>query len=251
MRSRPATSNRWHHWRRSTSRAAVLGAIATMVVASAASAVPSEPDESAECHPYGTGIDDCGFYPDPPDDGDSPNQNNSDDPADDCESVNYGFDIIKLTGNGVDFGDGSFAFGAPVRMAPFTWSVPDCDYYTARLVGTLHTDGVSGKFARMHVSYWWYGDRIDIRHSSNGAGHRQRHEKTARQPGTLHRRERRRSPRVHRDQQQRCRLRHRQLQDPLPLILTPPPSWRKRLWVGYCPRDPGQSPPTRMSQTVG
>ena len=145
-------------------RAAFLGAIATIAVASVASAVPSEPDESAECHPYGTGIDDCGFYPDPPADGDTPNQDNSDDPTDDCESVNYGFDIIKLTGDGVDFGDGWFVGGAPVASGSVAWSVPDCDYYTARLVGTLHTDGVSGKFARMHVSYWWNGDRVDIRH---------------------------------------------------------------------------------------
>jgi hypothetical protein len=135
-----------------------------MAVASVASAVPPyEPDESAECHPYGTGIDDCGFYPDPPADGDTP-QGNSDDATDDCASANYGFDLITLTGAGVSFGNGLFGGGAPLGPGSVTWSVPDCDYYTARLVGTLHTHGVSGKFARMHVSYWWSGERIATRH---------------------------------------------------------------------------------------
>ena len=167
MRSRTAPSDRRHQWRRSTARAAVLGAIATMAVASVASAVPPyEPDESSECHPYGTGIDDCGFYPDPPADGDTPNQDNSDDPTNDCSSANYGFDVIKLTGGGVSFGDGSFVGGAPLWPGSVSWSVPDCDYYSARLVGTLHLNGVSGKFGRMHVSYWWNGELLETHHSS-------------------------------------------------------------------------------------
>ena len=97
-------------------------------------------------------------------DGDTPNQDDSDDPTNDCASVNYGFDIIKLPGAGVDFGDRTFIGGAPVGPGSVTWSVPDCDYYTARVVGTLHLDGVSGKYARMYVSYWWGGEYVATRH---------------------------------------------------------------------------------------
>ena len=111
---------------------------------------------------------DCEEF-DLPADGDTPNQDDSDDsdhPTNGCASVNYGFDIIKLTGKGVDFGDAFWppVGGAPVGPGSVTWSVPDCDYYTARVVGTLHLDGVSGKYARMHVSYLWGGELVAIRH---------------------------------------------------------------------------------------
>jgi hypothetical protein len=147
--------------------ATVIGAVATIASTSVASAVPSPPDESAECHPYGTGIDDCGFYPDPPDDGDSATNSNTSNP--DCfGSQGYGWDIIKLTSDGIDFGDTywSGVLGDPFGSGSVQWSVPNCDFYTATVVGTIHLDGVSGKFGRMHVSYWWDDERVDTRHSS-------------------------------------------------------------------------------------
>jgi len=147
--------------------ATVIGAVATIAAPSVASAVPSEPDESAECHPYGTGIDDCGFYPDPPDDGDSASNSNTSNPG--CfGSQGYGLDIIKLTSDGIDFGDTNWVgvLGDPLGSGSVEWSVPNCDWYTAELVGTLHLDGVSGKFGRMHVSYWWNGELLETHHSS-------------------------------------------------------------------------------------
>jgi hypothetical protein len=157
--------------RRMLARATVVGAVASLAAASATSAVPSEPDESAECHPYGTGIDDCGFYPDPPDDGGSSggsSGSNSSNSSGDCHgSDSYGFDLIKITSTGIDFGDSSFVLGAPLGSGSVNWSVPNCDYYTARLVGTLHLDNVAGQYGRMHVSYWWGGVYVDTRHSNS------------------------------------------------------------------------------------
>lgn len=75
-------------------------------------------------------------------------------------------DLVKLTDNGIDFGDNTFAFGAPLGFGSV-----ECDivsgYYTPRLIGTLHLDGVSGQYGRMHISYWdGGGGYIDTRHST-------------------------------------------------------------------------------------
>ena len=159
---------RGRNLRRLMARATVIGAVAGIAAASVASAVPSEPEDSMECHPYGTGIDDCGFWPDPPDDGGSSsngsgNSNNSSG----CSGPDsYGFDIVKITSSEIDFGDSTYVAGAPLGPGSVNWSVPDCDWYTAGLVGTLHLDNASGKYGRMHVSYWWGGDRVATRHSA-------------------------------------------------------------------------------------
>jgi len=158
---------RGRNLRRSLARATVIGAVASIAAASMASAVPSEPEDSAECHPYGTGIDDCGFHPDPPDGGGSSNGSGSSGSSGGCHgSDSYGFDIIKITNTGIDFGDGTFVAGAPLGPGSVDWSVPDCDWYTAGLVGTLHLNNVSGQYGRMHVSYWWGGQRVATRHSA-------------------------------------------------------------------------------------
>jgi hypothetical protein len=159
---------RGRNLRRSVVRASVVGAVASIAAASVTSAVPSEPDESMECHPYGTAIDDCGFYPDPPDDGGgSSNGSGGSSSSGGCHgSDSYGFDIVKITSTGIDFGDSSYVAGAPLGPGSVNWSVPDCDWYTAGLVGTLHLDNVSGQYGRMHVSYWWGGQRVATRHSA-------------------------------------------------------------------------------------
>jgi hypothetical protein len=74
-----------------------------------------------------------------------------------------GTDIIKLTDSGIDFGDNTWLFGAPIGFGSVEWAIVD-GFYTPRLIGTLHLDGVSGKFGRMHISYWSGGELIDIRH---------------------------------------------------------------------------------------
>ena len=82
-------------------------------------------------------------------------------------SDSYGFDIVKITSTGIDFGDTNWVglTGEPFGSGSVNWSVPDCDWYTARLVGTLHLNNVSGQYGRMHVSYWWGGDHVATRHS--------------------------------------------------------------------------------------
>jgi hypothetical protein len=132
---------------------------------------PVGPNGEFDCSEDGIcRVNECDFDPDceefdPPADGDTPNEDgDTPDQDGDCASANYGFDIIKLPGAEVDFGDGSFVLGAPVGPGSVTWSVPDCDYYTARVVGTLHLDGASGKYARMYVSYWWGGEFVASRH---------------------------------------------------------------------------------------
>jgi hypothetical protein len=161
-----ASKGRWHSVCRSTTRAAAFGTFAaTAWAASAAAEPPYPPEESAECHPYGTQSDQCDFYPDPPADGDTPTDPTNTSSNECTWSQNYGTDIIKLTGDRVDFGDSSFVGGAPLGVGSVQWSVPDCRYYTARLQGTLHLDGASGKFARMHVSYWWDDELLATHHS--------------------------------------------------------------------------------------
>jgi hypothetical protein len=165
----PSAPTRGRNMCRLVARATVIGAVASIAAASVTSAVPSEPDESAECHPYGTGIDDCGFYPDPPDNGGgSSSGSSSSNSSGGCHgSDSYGFDIIKITSTGIDFGDSNWIglTGEPFGSGSVNWSVPDCDWYTARVVGTLHLNNVSGQFGRMHVSYWWGGDHVATRHS--------------------------------------------------------------------------------------
>ena len=146
-------------WGRSTARAVALGSIAAMAVASAASAVDSEPDYHEE---QGTYPDQPG-YDDPPgpfdDDTNSGGQNGCSDSADGPT----GTDIIKLTGEGIDFGDNTWSGSGPIGVGSVQWAVT-CGFYSARVVGTLHLDGVSAGFGRMHVGYFNAGTEVDTRH---------------------------------------------------------------------------------------
>jgi hypothetical protein len=159
--------SRGRNLRRLMVRASVVGAVASFAAASVTSAVPSEQEESMECHPYGTAIDDCGYYPDPPDGGGSSSGSGSSSSSGGCHgSDSYGFDIVKITSATIDFGDSWYVAGAPAGPGSVNWSVPNCDWYTAGLVGTLHLDNASGQYGRMHVSYWWGGERVATRHSA-------------------------------------------------------------------------------------
>ena len=74
-------------------------------------------------------------------------------------------DSVRLTETDIDFGGSLFGAGVPVGSGSVEWDIID-GFYTPRLVGTIHLDNASGKYARMHISYWSGGDElIDIRHS--------------------------------------------------------------------------------------
>lgn len=70
------------------------------------------------------------------------------------DEENIDTDLVRLTDNrGIDFGNnGLFVLGAPVGYGSVVWSIV-CGFYTPRLIGTLHLDGVSGQYGRMHISY--------------------------------------------------------------------------------------------------
>jgi hypothetical protein len=73
-------------------------------------------------------------------------------------------DLVRLTGNRIDFGDNTFIAGAPLGSGSVQWDIVG-GFYTPRLIGTLHLDGVSGQYGRMHISYWdGGGGYIDTRH---------------------------------------------------------------------------------------
>ena len=73
-------------------------------------------------------------------------------------------DSVRLTDYQVSFGGSVYVGGAPVGSGHVQWDIVN-GFYTPRLVGTLHMDHASGKYARMHISYWSGGDElIDIRH---------------------------------------------------------------------------------------
>jgi hypothetical protein len=74
-------------------------------------------------------------------------------------------DLVRLTDpSGIDFGDRTFVLGAPIGSGSVQWDIVS-GFYTPRLIGTLHLDGVSGQYGRMHISYWdGGGGYIDTRH---------------------------------------------------------------------------------------
>jgi hypothetical protein len=73
-------------------------------------------------------------------------------------------DSVRLTDYQVSFGGSVYVGGAPVGSGHVQWDIVS-GFYTPRLVGTLHMHHASGKYARMHISYWSGGDElIDIRH---------------------------------------------------------------------------------------
>jgi hypothetical protein len=73
-------------------------------------------------------------------------------------------DMVRLTDSRIDFGDNSWVAGAPIGFGSVLWDIVS-GFYTPRLIDTLHLDGASGKYARIHVSYWdGGGGYIDTRH---------------------------------------------------------------------------------------
>jgi hypothetical protein len=73
-------------------------------------------------------------------------------------------DFVKLTDTDVDFGDNTFVLGAPIGSGRVEWDIVS-GFYTPRVTGTLHLDGASGQYARMHISYWdGGGSHIATRH---------------------------------------------------------------------------------------
>lgn len=73
-------------------------------------------------------------------------------------------DLVRLTDAEVDFGDNTFVLGVPLGSGLVTWDIVS-GFFTPRVTGTLHLDGASGKYARMHLSYWdGGGSHIATRH---------------------------------------------------------------------------------------
>jgi hypothetical protein len=156
------TSRRRGTWRRLTARALVGGTIAAIVVASAASAVPPyEPDQhSNEAFNTGGSGNSGG--------GGGQIDGSSTTPIGDSWDEHVESDLLKITDPGIDFGDGNWVdlIGEPLGSGSVEWDIVD-GFYTPRLVGTLHLDGVAGQYGRMHVSYWANGTRIETRHSTS------------------------------------------------------------------------------------
>jgi len=122
--------------------------------------------EDGICHVNGcqaTPDPDCGTLPD----NSSPDNSSPDNSSDTNEPTGvYDYtdrDLVKLRGDQVKFGDGTWVAGTVVGWGHVQWSVDD-GFYTPRLIGYLHLDGASGKYARMHISYWYAGEHIDTRH---------------------------------------------------------------------------------------
>jgi hypothetical protein len=76
-------------------------------------------------------------------------------------------DLVKLSDDQVKFGDGNWVpgIGTVLGSGHVQWSVV-CGYYTPELIGVIHLNNASGKYARMHISYWdAAGRHIDTRYS--------------------------------------------------------------------------------------
>lgn len=61
-------------------------------------------------------------------------------------------DKVKITEDGVDFGDSVFVLSAPTGSGLVTWGLDD-GAVTPRLTGTLHLNNSSGACARMNLRY--------------------------------------------------------------------------------------------------
>jgi hypothetical protein len=134
---------------------------------------PVDPDEPGEipcvddgiCHVNG-----CQATPDPdcpdidlPNNGSDGGSNGSDGTPSSWDEEAIDTDLVRLVDRGIDLGDNSFVLGAPLGSGSVVWSIVG-GFYTPRLIGTLHLDGVSGQYGRMHISYWGGGELIDTRH---------------------------------------------------------------------------------------
>ncbi len=141
---------------------------------------PVDPDESPPIMCVNDGIchvNGCQATPDPDCDmSDIPENSSSNEPTgNNTGTVNTDWydnytdlDAIKLTGNQVKFGDGTWdpLFTAPVGWGSVYWSIVD-GFYTPRLTGYIHLNNASGKYGRMHISYWYAGEHIDTRHGGS------------------------------------------------------------------------------------
>lgn len=155
----PTRSSSTRRWRRATTLAVVIGAVATMFMASAASA-REDGDYAEQVPPYNE-QDDGGSSTTVPEHDPIPNDAG-------CSTIfdeDLDTDDLKLLDRGIDFGDNNWLAGAPVGWASVQWSV-ECGFYSAEVVGTLHLDGDSGRSGRVHVSFWNAGEQIGTpRHS--------------------------------------------------------------------------------------
>ena len=128
---------------------------------------PVEPGEGVMCVNDGVcHVNGCQATPDP--DCELPDNSSSNEPSNGGTSNgtidgtgNGGFnytdlDAIKLTGNQVKFGNGTWdpVFTAPAGWGSVYWSIVD-GFYTPRLTGYIHLNNASGKYGRMHLSYYY------------------------------------------------------------------------------------------------
>ena len=75
------------------------------------------------------------------------------------------WDHPLITNQGIDFGDGSFIFGAPVGTGLLIWTSGN-GVVNHFLYGTLHLNNVAQQWGRMHVG--WFdpaGNLLEIHHS--------------------------------------------------------------------------------------
>ena len=120
------------------------------------------PDTGEHWHPT---LDEEG-NPEPPPDwvSQEEEQSSSDSDASSWDEVAIDTDQVRITGKLIDFGGNMFEAGVPLGFGSVVWSITD-GVYTPRLLGTLHLNNASGKFARMHISYLnGGGGLIDVRH---------------------------------------------------------------------------------------
>ena len=72
-----------------------------------------------------------------------------------------------ITNEGIDFGDGSFIFGAPVGGGTLQLTNSN-GIVTPVLLGTLHLDNVSQQWGRMHIGYFDPGGNLlEIHHGGS------------------------------------------------------------------------------------
>ena len=147
---------------------ATLSALALPPVASA-----QEPYEPTDTFTPASGPDDPGYWnPTGPTAGTQtsiPNPSNYGGgqrpvPCTTAADETVDLDVVRLTDEGIDFGDTTWLLTAPVGIGSVEWAV-DCGYYSALVVGTMHLDGVAGQYGRMRVSYWSGEERVDVQHS--------------------------------------------------------------------------------------
>ncbi len=77
------------------------------------------------------------------------------------------WDHPLMTSQGIDFGDGSFVWGAPVGTGLLLWDLTN-GLVNPFLSGTLHLNNVSQNWGRMHMGYFDPGGNLlEIHHSDS------------------------------------------------------------------------------------